>query len=138
MAYSRALFQKRHFADMVDQCIRSVNIHIVYAEYPESYHRIRQPLLAGIMDMNIHLLTGVERPLVLSAFTDEFHLLHTRKAEARTFEILQEMGVTKADFHCFCGKAKLGKKVRAHEVHGRCRGDGVSSPRIVPLSSSPP
>lgn len=39
-------------------------------------------------------------------------ILHTRKAEARTFEILQEMGVTKADFHCFCGKAKLGKKVR--------------------------
>lgn len=39
-------------------------------------------------------------------------ILHTRKAEARTFEILQEMGVTKADFHCFGGKAKLGKKVR--------------------------
>lgn len=38
-------------------------------------------------------------------------ILHTRKAEARTLEILLESGVTKADFHCFCGKAKLGKKV---------------------------
>lgn len=38
-------------------------------------------------------------------------ILHTRKAEARTFEILQEMGVTKADFHCFCGKAKLARKI---------------------------
>lgn len=40
-------------------------------------------------------------------------ILHTRKAEARTLEILLETGVTKADFHCFCGKAKLGKKVRS-------------------------
>lgn len=47
-------------------------------------------------------------------------ILHTRKAEARTFEILQEMGVTKADFHCFCGKAKLGKKVQG----GGARGGG--------------
>ncbi len=45
-------------------------------------------------------------------------ILHTRKAEARTFELLQEMGVTKADFHCFCGKAKLGKKAREACVDG--------------------
>ena len=38
-------------------------------------------------------------------------ILHTRKAELRTFEILQEMEVTKADFHCFCGKWKLGKRI---------------------------
>lgn len=31
-------------------------------------------------------------------------ILHTRKAEARTLELLLEEGVTKADFHCFCGK----------------------------------
>ncbi|KAM3572210.1 hypothetical protein VYU27_005791 [Nannochloropsis oceanica] len=38
-------------------------------------------------------------------------ILHTRKAELRTFEILQEMEVTKADFHCFSGKVKLGKRI---------------------------
>jgi TatD DNase family protein len=38
-------------------------------------------------------------------------ILHTRKAELRTFEILQEMNVIKADFHCFCGKIKLGKRI---------------------------
>lgn len=38
-------------------------------------------------------------------------ILHTRKAEARTFEIVQEMGVTKADFHCFGGKLKLARKI---------------------------
>lgn len=38
-------------------------------------------------------------------------ILHTRKAEARTFEILQEMKVKRADFHCFGGKAKLGVQI---------------------------
>ncbi|CAM9599870.1 unnamed protein product, partial [Ectocarpus fasciculatus] len=38
-------------------------------------------------------------------------ILHSRKAEARTFELLQEEGVVKADFHCFCGKAKLAQKI---------------------------
>lgn len=38
-------------------------------------------------------------------------ILHSRKAEARTFEILQEMGVEKADFHCYCGKLNLAKRI---------------------------
>jgi TatD DNase family protein len=38
-------------------------------------------------------------------------ILHTRKAEARTFELLLEEGVVKADFHCFCGKAKLAQRI---------------------------
>lgn len=38
-------------------------------------------------------------------------ILHTRKAEQRCFEILQEEGIERADFHCFGGKAKLGRKI---------------------------
>lgn len=38
-------------------------------------------------------------------------ILHTRKAERRVFDMLQEEGVTKADFHCFCGKSKLGLQI---------------------------
>ena len=38
-------------------------------------------------------------------------ILHTRKAEERVLEILIEEGVKKADFHCFCGKPKLGVKI---------------------------
>ncbi len=34
-------------------------------------------------------------------------ILHTRKAERRTFDIIREMGVTKADFHCFGGKSAM-------------------------------
>lgn len=42
---------------------------------------------------------------------DKAVILHSRKAELRTFEILQELGVTKADFHCFCGKLKLARRI---------------------------
>lgn len=38
-------------------------------------------------------------------------ILHSRKAELRTFEILQDMGVERADFHCFGGKLKLAKRI---------------------------
>jgi TatD DNase family protein len=38
-------------------------------------------------------------------------ILHSRRAEARTFEILVEMGVEKADFHCFTGKLKLARRI---------------------------
>ena len=40
-------------------------------------------------------------------------ILHSRKAEARVLELLIEEKVVKADFHCFCGKAKLGQKIAA-------------------------
>ena len=38
-------------------------------------------------------------------------IIHTRKAEARAFEILQEMNVTRANFHCYGGKLKLAKRI---------------------------
>ncbi len=42
---------------------------------------------------------------------DKPMILHTRRAEARTFEILQEMGVQRADFHCYGGKLKLARRI---------------------------
>ena len=47
----------------------------------------------------------------LSLEHDKALILHTRKAEQRTFEIMQEMKVEKADFHCFGGKSKLAVKI---------------------------
>ena len=38
-------------------------------------------------------------------------ILHTRKAEQRAFEILQEEGIERADFHCYGGKLKLGRRI---------------------------
>lgn len=47
----------------------------------------------------------------VAARHDKPVILHSRKAELRTFEILQELGVTKADFHCFGGKLKLARRI---------------------------
>jgi TatD DNase family protein len=44
---------------------------------------------------------------------DKPMILHTRRAEARTFEILVEMGIERADFHCYGGKLKLAKRIAA-------------------------
>ncbi len=42
---------------------------------------------------------------------DKPMILHTRRAEQRTFEILLEEGVARADFHCYGGKVKLAQRI---------------------------
>ncbi|CAM9099715.1 unnamed protein product [Chrysoparadoxa australica] len=38
-------------------------------------------------------------------------ILHSRKSELRVNSFLQEEGVVKAIFHCYCGKIKLAKRI---------------------------
>lgn len=38
-------------------------------------------------------------------------IIHTRKAEARTLEILLEMGVTRVNWHCFSSRLKLARRI---------------------------
>lgn len=45
-------------------------------------------------------------------------IVHTRKLERRTLEILSAHNVKKADLHCYCGDAKLGQTKA--EAHGWC------------------
>ncbi len=44
-------------------------------------------------------------------------ILHSRKREARCLEILLEMGVRRADFHCFGGRVKLARRVAEAGFH---------------------
>ena len=44
-------------------------------------------------------------------------ILHSRKRELRCFEILQEMGVRRADFHCFGGRVKLAVRIAQAGYH---------------------
>ena len=61
---------------------------------------------------------NVFRKLIMVALKhDKPIIIHTRKAEARAFAILQEMGVKKADFHCYGGKLKLAKRIAAAGYH---------------------
>jgi TatD DNase family protein len=38
-------------------------------------------------------------------------IIHTRKRERRTFELLRELGATRVDWHCFGGKVKLAREI---------------------------
>jgi TatD DNase family protein len=41
-------------------------------------------------------------------------IIHTRKREQRTFELLQELGAERVDWHCFGGKVKLARRIAEH------------------------
>lgn len=38
-------------------------------------------------------------------------IIHTRKAEARTFEVLKELGATRVNWHCYSSRLKLAKRI---------------------------
>lgn len=81
-------------------------------------------------EVSMHEQERVLRLLIKVAKNHDIPIiLHTRKAEARVLEMLLEEGVTKADFHCFCGKAKLGQKIAAAGYY-------LSIPAAVENSSS--
>jgi len=41
-------------------------------------------------------------------------IIHSRRRERRAFEILQELGATRVDWHCFGGKVKLARQIAEH------------------------
>jgi TatD DNase family protein len=41
-------------------------------------------------------------------------IIHTRKREARTLELLAELGATRVNWHCFGGKVKLARRIAEH------------------------
>jgi TatD DNase family protein len=45
---------------------------------------------------------------------DKAIIVHTRKREKRTFEILCELGATRVNWHCFGGKVKLAREIAEH------------------------
>jgi TatD DNase family protein len=59
----------------------------------------------------------LRRLILVAKAADKPLILHTRKAEERTFSILKEMNVSRADFHCFGGKLKLAQQIAEHGYH---------------------
>jgi TatD DNase family protein len=54
----------------------------------------------------------VFRELVKVALeADKAIIIHTRKRERRTLEILQELGAKRVNWHCFGGKVKLAREI---------------------------
>lgn len=51
------------------------------------------------------------RLVALAMDADKVVIIHTRKRERRALEILQEMGASKVNWHCFGGKVKLARQI---------------------------
>lgn len=45
---------------------------------------------------------------------DKPMIIHTRKREARAFEVLKELGATRVNWHCFGGRVKLARRIADH------------------------
>jgi len=71
----------------------------------------------------------LRRLIEVARAADKPLILHTRKAEERAFAIVTEMGVTRADFHCFGGKLKLAQRIAEAGYH-------LSIPPLVVRSES--
>lgn len=57
----------------------------------------------------------VFRELVALAMeADKPIIIHTRRRERRTFEILKEMGARRVDWHCFGSRVKLARQIAEH------------------------
>ncbi|HHO49919.1 MAG TPA: TatD family deoxyribonuclease [Deltaproteobacteria bacterium] len=58
---------------------------------------------------------AVFRDLIrLGLALDKPIILHSRRAEARALQILQEEGARRVDWHCFSSKIKLGRRIAEH------------------------
>jgi TatD DNase family protein len=50
----------------------------------------------------------------LAMAADKPIIIHTRKREARAFELLAELGATRVVWHCFGGRVKLARRIAEH------------------------
>lgn len=53
------------------------------------------------------------RMVQIALDADKAMIIHTRKREARAFAILEEMGATRVNWHCFGGRVKLARTIAA-------------------------
>ena len=54
------------------------------------------------------------RIIRLAMAADKALIIHTRKAERRAFEVLQEEGAERVVWHCYSSKVKLGMQIARH------------------------
>ncbi|HTU63336.1 MAG TPA: TatD family hydrolase, partial [Polyangiales bacterium] len=50
----------------------------------------------------------------LAMAADKPIIIHTRKRERRAFELLQELGAKRVNWHCYGGKLKLARTIAEH------------------------
>lgn len=87
-------------ADHLDDCVAIGEIGLDHHWVPEPLWELQEQRFCRI----VKLAMDADKPIVI----------HSRKAEARTFELLKQLGTTRVDWHCYSSKVKRGLQIGAH------------------------
>jgi TatD DNase family protein len=90
----------RWVEDHVDQCVAIGEIGLDHYWVPESLWDLQEERFRRL----VRIAMEADKPIII----------HTRKAERRTFEVLKELGATRVNWHCYSSKVKLGRQIAAH------------------------
>ena len=87
----------RFVAEHVEQAIAVGEIGLDGYWVPESLWARQEEAFRAL----VHVALDADKPIIV----------HTRKRERRALEILDEMGATRVDWHCFGGKVTLARQI---------------------------
>jgi TatD DNase family protein len=87
-------------ADHIDQAFAVGEIGLDHYWVPEPLWEAQEDAFRQL----VQLAMDADKPIII----------HSRKAERRTFEVLKEMGTTRVNWHCYSSKVKLGRQIAAH------------------------
>jgi TatD DNase family protein len=89
--------------DHIDEAIAVGEIGLDGYWVPEAFWEKQEQVFCEL----VRLAMAADKPIII----------HTRKRERRAFELLQELGAKRVNWHCYGGKLKLA---RAIAEHGHC------------------
>jgi TatD DNase family protein len=87
----------RWLEDHADRAIAIGEIGLDRHWVPEKYWQLQEAVFRQLVAVAL----GADLPIII----------HTRKAEARTLELLLEMKVTRVNWHCFSSRLKLARRI---------------------------
>jgi len=87
-------------AEHIDQCVAVGEIGLDHYWVPEELWALQERRFRRL----VRIAMDADKPIII----------HTRKAERRALEILDELGATRVNWHCYSSKVKLGRRIAAH------------------------
>ena len=84
----------------LDECVAIGEIGLDHYWVPEQLWGLQEQRFRRL----VRLAMEADKPIII----------HSRKAERRTLEVLQELGATRVNWHCYSSKVKLGRRIAEH------------------------
>ena len=86
--------------DHVEDCVAVGEIGLDHYWVPEALWDLQEQRFRKL----VTLAMDADKPIII----------HTRKAEQRAFEVLQELGAERVNWHCYSSRVKLGQRIAEH------------------------